>query len=252
MACGADLVGVDEIRQRTVRGAVCFEHLAYDEAHVTRLVLDVPGVGAAGRLTARQREQWSSHHVARGRPGSEQLAVFLRRAPQSVGKDDQRVRSLTRRVTRSRPCRVPDGRDECARRPCRACPSQGGVGREVSTNVIVVVATGVEPVAPTASVGAATPANAVKDRSRPQATTPDSATRRIPRIPFSLPDETPWCHKPIVRGPQRACEPLGSSRLVEAALEPAGCGIAEERRRADQDAVVADVGRPYLNRPSAP
>jgi hypothetical protein len=44
-------------------------------------------------------------------------------------------------------------------------PSQGGVDREVSTKVIVVVATGVELVAPTASVGAATPAEAVVGRN---------------------------------------------------------------------------------------
>ncbi len=40
----------------------------------------------------------SSHHVARGRPGGQQFAVPLGRTPQPVGKDDQRVGSLTRRV----------------------------------------------------------------------------------------------------------------------------------------------------------
>src|SRR5271165_3187121 len=62
-------------------------------------------------------------------------------------------------------------------------PSQGGVDREVSTKVIVVVATGVELVAPTASVGAAIPAEAVPCRSRPQATAPNSAARCIGPIP---------------------------------------------------------------------
>ncbi len=74
-------------------------------------------------------------------------------------------------------------------------PSQGGVDLEVSTKVIVIFATGAELVAPTACVGAATPAKAVAGRSRPQATAPNSAVRCIGLIPFSLPDETPSCHK---------------------------------------------------------
>ena len=195
MACGPDLVRVDETRQRPVRGAVRLEHLAYDEAHVTRLVPDVPGVGTAGRLAARQGEQRSSHHVARGCPGSEQLAVLLRRAPQAMGKDDQRVGTLTRRVGRSRPRRIPDGRDQRAGRPCRhAVPGRGGPRRVDEGH-----RRGRHGRRAGCSNGRRRRGDsrqAVAGRSRPQATAPDSAARRLGRIRFSLPDERPSCHKP--------------------------------------------------------
>src|ERR1700677_125316 len=84
-------------------------------------------------------------------------------------------------------------------------PSQGGVDREVSTKVIAVVATRVELVAPTAGVGAATPARAVAGRSRPRATAPTSPPRRIGLIPFSLPDER-----------------HGATRALSAAGDPSG------------------------------
>ena len=80
-------------------------------------------------------------------------------------------------------------------------PSHGGVDREGSMKVIVVVATVAEVAAATASGGAATPTNAMAERSRPQASAPDSATRRIDRIPFSLPDEMRSCHKQPVYQP---------------------------------------------------
>ena len=51
VAGGPDLVRVDQARQRSVRGGRGTEHLVDDEAHVTRLVADVPTIGTTGRLT---------------------------------------------------------------------------------------------------------------------------------------------------------------------------------------------------------
>ena len=47
------------------------------EAHVIRLVPDVPAIGPARRSAVRKREKWSSHDVTRSRPRGEQSLVLL-------------------------------------------------------------------------------------------------------------------------------------------------------------------------------
>src|SRR5271166_5522468 len=74
-------------------------------------------------------------------------------------------------------------------------PSHGGVEREVSTRVIVVVATKFEPAA-AATVGAPTNGSAMAESRRPKATAPSDTIRRIAPI-RSLPslNEKPSSHK---------------------------------------------------------
>ena len=74
-------------------------------------------------------------------------------------------------------------------------PSHGGVEREVSTKVIVVVATDVEPAAAT-RLGASTSGSAAAESAIPRASAPSDAILRIAPI-RSLPalNENPWSHK---------------------------------------------------------
>jgi hypothetical protein len=65
-------------------------------------------------------------------------------------------------------------------------PFHGGVGREVSTKVIVVVATGAEVAAPAAVVVPIVPTSVAESR-KPQATAANNTVRRIAPIAASLP-----------------------------------------------------------------
>ena len=93
MSRGADLLRVDQAREGAAGTRRGLEDLIDDEAHVSGLVPNVPAVGTAGRVIAREREQRGGHHVAGRGPLRQKLLVTLRRGPQSVGENDERVRT---------------------------------------------------------------------------------------------------------------------------------------------------------------